>query len=125
VVKRVRLIGGNILLEIDKAGLGNWLFRRGDPAALALAEADRPGPPPTVESVSIEDSVVTFHDGQTGVSQQMKIAAMTATTRGIAVPVRIDLAAQPTACRWSSPGPSAPRPASRWSRSISSNRWPA
>jgi uncharacterized protein involved in outer membrane biogenesis len=88
-VRQVRLIGADILLETDKAGLGNWLLRPGaaPPATAGTAGA----PPPTIDSLSIENSVLTFRDGQTGVSQQMKIAAMKAAAAGPAAPLRIDL----------------------------------
>ena len=88
-VRQVRLIGADILLETDKAGLGNWLLR---PAAAAPpSRAGAADAPPTIDRLLIENSVLTFRDGQTGTSQQMKIAAMKAAAAGPAAPLRIDL----------------------------------
>src|SRR5438477_9837077 len=80
-VREVRLIGADILLETDKAGLGNWLLQ---PAAAAPSSTagSAGASPPTIDSLSIETSVLTFRDGQTGASQQMKITAMKAAAAG-------------------------------------------
>ena len=60
-VRQVRLIGADILLETDKAGLGNWLLR---PAAAAPpSSAGAADAPPTIDRLSIENSVLTFRDG--------------------------------------------------------------
>jgi len=89
-VRQVRLIGADILLETDKAGLGNWLFQ---PAAAAPSSSagTANAPPPTIDRLSIENSVLTFHDGQTGARQQMKIAAMKAAAAGLDAPLRVEL----------------------------------
>jgi uncharacterized protein involved in outer membrane biogenesis len=89
-VRQVRLIGADILLETDKAGLGNWLLHPAAAAPSSSAGASG-APPPSIDSLSIEKSVLTFHDGQTGRSQQMKIAAMKTAAAGPAAPLRIDL----------------------------------
>src|SRR5690242_13876830 len=72
-IRQVRLIGADILLETDKAGLGNWLFQSA--ATAPSSSGGAANAPPTIDGLSIKNSVLTFRDGQTGVSQQMKIAA--------------------------------------------------
>ena len=83
----VVLRGADILLETDKTGHGNWVFSHAETSS-GPAVASGEGPPlPEISLVKIRDSLVTYRDGDTGVSRSLRIDRLDAATKG----GRIDL----------------------------------
>ncbi|MEX0695910.1 MAG: AsmA family protein [Dongiaceae bacterium] len=89
-VKRIVLVGADILLETDKDGRGNWVFASA--AAPATAPADGgPTTLPTVNEVAIEDARVTYRDGVSGATQSVALTSLSATAADAASPIRFVL----------------------------------
>ena len=84
-VTRFRLTGADLLLETNTAGAANWLFAgkageiSGTPSA-APDDAASPAVPvvPLLKRVRIEDSVVTFRDGRSGLVSRLRIEKVAA-----------------------------------------------
>ena len=89
-VKRIVLVGADILLETDKDGRGNWVF--GSAAAPATAPAEGgPTTLPTVNEVAIEDARVTYRDGVLDATQSVALTSLSATAADAASPIRFAL----------------------------------
>lgn len=93
-VKRIVLVGADILLETDANGTPNWVFAETGTPAETEAPAESGAAPvlPTVNSVTIENSALTYRDGRTGVEQSVVLDSFTAEAPDAASPVTIDLA---------------------------------
>ena len=84
----VVLRGADILLETDKTGHGNWVFSHAETGSAGPAAASGEGSPlPEISLVKIRDSLVTYREGDTGMSRSLRIASLDATAKG----GRIDL----------------------------------
>jgi uncharacterized protein involved in outer membrane biogenesis len=68
-IKRLHLIGADILLETDNKGQGNWVM--GNAAAAAGA------PLPELDEASIENSRIRFKDGATGKLRSIAVDKLT------------------------------------------------
>ncbi len=95
-VDRIILEGGDILLETDKSGKGNWVFTAPGGAATTTATTAAPAEGsgmslPEVDTVQIRNSTVTYHDGVAGTTRSFKIDKLDAQTTG--GNISIDLAA--------------------------------
>jgi uncharacterized protein involved in outer membrane biogenesis len=76
-IKRLHLIGADILLETDTKGQGNWAMGNGASAG---------GPLPELDEASIENSRIRFKDGATGKLRTIavdKLTIQTADTHGM------------------------------------------
>ncbi len=84
----VVLRGADILLETDKTGHGNWVFSHAETGSAGPAAASGEGPPlPEISLVKIRDSLVTYREGDTGMTRSLRIDSLDAATKG----GRIDL----------------------------------
>lgn len=91
-VKRVVLIGLDLLAETDKQGRGNWQFGAAD--GKSAAPADKPsggGNLPLVRKVHIKDLRVTYRDGRTGEQTRLTLPSLDLGADGIEAPLRIAL----------------------------------
>ncbi|MBI3127834.1 MAG: AsmA family protein [Candidatus Tectomicrobia bacterium] len=86
-LKRLVLVGPDILLETDRQGRGNWMF--GEPGAGGGAGGGLPAG--LSVSLRLEDGLVTYRDGQTGEVQKLAIERMTTRAEGLEAPVTLDL----------------------------------
>ena len=89
-VKRVVLVGADILLETDPSGTPNWTFAAVEAAPAAPAEGG-PGRLPTVSSVAIENARLTYRDGVKGTSQTIALTSLSATAPDATSPIEITL----------------------------------
>ncbi|MDH3279960.1 MAG: AsmA family protein [Gammaproteobacteria bacterium] len=91
VVKRLVLDTPDILIEIDKAGRGNWLMG-------AAQSAPQPTPStfaiPVLDNVTVMNGRVTWRDGQTGVSDTITIGKLTIKGAGTGAALDVALAAR-------------------------------
>jgi uncharacterized protein involved in outer membrane biogenesis len=86
------LHGADILLETDKTGRGNWVFSHAETGSAGPAAASGEGPSlPEISLVKIRDSLVTYRDGDTGMSRSLRIDSLDAATKGGRI--ALDLAA--------------------------------
>lgn len=95
-VKRVVLVGADILLETDAQGTPNWVFSApGAPAAetesapTAEAASGSGAPLPTVHAVSIENARVTYRDGASGAAHSLALTSFSATAPDARSPIAI------------------------------------
>ena len=86
-VKRLTLIGGDVHLEIDKQGVGNWLIA-GD-AAQENAEPEEVVLP--FSEFRVLDTDVTFRDHRSGRTEKIKIARFQGRVDGGADALEVDL----------------------------------
>jgi uncharacterized protein involved in outer membrane biogenesis len=68
-IKRLRLVGADILLETDKNGQGNWVMGGGSSAGST--------PLPEIGQVIIENAKLRFHNGVTGNTRSLQIDNLT------------------------------------------------
>ncbi len=91
-VKRVVLIGLDLLAETDKQGRGNWQFGAADGKPAASAETSSGGGNlPLVRKVRIKDLRVTYRDGRTGEQTRLTLPSLDLGADGIDAPLRIAL----------------------------------
>ena len=84
----ILLRGADILLETDKTGHGNWVFSHGETGNADPAAAPDEGKSlPEISLVKIRDSLVTYREGDSGMSRSLRIDSLDAATKG----GRIDL----------------------------------
>ena len=84
----VVLRGADILLETDKTGHGNWVFSHAETGSAGPAAASGEGAPlPEISLVKIRDSLVTYREGDSGMTRSLRIDTLDAATKG----GRIDL----------------------------------
>lgn len=84
----VVLRGADILLETDKTGHGNWVFSHAETGSAGPAAASGEGAPlPEISLVKIRDSLVTYREGNSGMTRSLRIDTLDAATKG----GRIDL----------------------------------
>jgi uncharacterized protein involved in outer membrane biogenesis len=86
-IRRIVLVGPDVLLETNAAGTGNWLFRReGEPVTGA-----EPMPEIVLDVLRIEDAQIAYRDGKSG--HETRLAIERLTVDGQDDTERIDLAA--------------------------------
>jgi len=91
-VKRVVLIGLDLLAETDKQGRGNWQFGAADGKSAAAAETSSSGGNlPLVRKVRIKDLRVTYRDGRTGEQTRLTLPSLDLGADGVEAPLRIAL----------------------------------
>jgi len=90
-VKRVVLIGLDLLAETDKQGRGNWQFGVADGKSAPSAETSGGGNLPLVRKVRIKDLRVTYRDGRTGEQTRLTLPSLDLGADGIDAPLRIAL----------------------------------
>lgn len=91
-VKRVVLIGLDLLAETDKQGRGNWQFGAADGKSAASAETSSSGGNlPLVRKVRIKDLRVTYRDGRTGEQTRLTLPSLDLGADGVEAPLRIAL----------------------------------
>ena len=84
----VVLRGADILLETNKTGHGNWVFSHAETGSAGPAAAAGEGAPsPEISLVKIRDSLVTYREGDSGMTRSLRIDRLDAATKG----GRIDL----------------------------------
>lgn len=95
-VKRLVLVGLDLLAETDKQGRGNWQFGE-DTKAPATAEAAPAaastggGILPLVRKVHIEDLKLTYRDGQTGEETRLTLPMLDLGAENADAPLRVAL----------------------------------
>ena len=87
-IKRVVLVGADILLETKADGGGNWVMGAPD-AAPAEPSTGGPGTIPTVHLVSIEKSRLVYRNGRTGRSTVFKVDRLRARAENAGAPLKI------------------------------------
>ncbi|MSO89738.1 MAG: AsmA family protein [Rhodospirillaceae bacterium] len=94
-VRRLILIGPDVLLETDAQGRGNWeIARAGAPAAPApAAPSGGPARLPTVNEVEIRDATIVYRDAKTGARHHIVVAKLIGKADGVDSPLRLDLEA--------------------------------
>ncbi len=95
-IKRLALIGPDILLETDEQGRGNWDFSRDDepatyarPATAEQAALDLPN----LDAVTIENGLLTFRNGRTGKTTKIEVVRFDGRSASRRAPLEIDLVA--------------------------------
>ena len=84
-VTRFRLTGADLLLETNAEGAANWLFagQVGEESGTSSAAPDKKASPampvvPLLKRVRIDDSLVTFRDGRSGLVSRLRIERVAA-----------------------------------------------
>ena len=95
-INRVVLKGADILIETNRQGQSNYEFSAGPAAAAPRptdsgATASAPGKLPTIDRLSIADSVVVMREAQSGQITTFAVKSMDATGVGSAGATRVDL----------------------------------
>lgn len=96
-IKRIVLIGADILLEVDSQGRANYEFERSD-GAKKPAKEEKAEPaervlhdtyiaPPLVNEVEIRDSQLTYNDAKAGASYKVGIGKLVSVGGGLDDPV--------------------------------------
>lgn len=88
-VKRLVLVGADILLESDREGRANWAF--GEPAPEAAAPVSGGLRPPTVNDVLVEDSTIVYRDAASDTIRTVKLARLAAHADDLASPIGLEL----------------------------------
>ncbi|HEY4163092.1 MAG TPA: AsmA family protein [Dongiaceae bacterium] len=73
-IKRLRLVGADILLETDKNGQGNWVMGNGNSAGSA--------PLPEIGETTIENAKLRFHNGVTGRTHDLMVDKLVVSPNG-------------------------------------------
>ncbi len=93
-VSRVILVKPDVLIETDKNGKGNWVFKVDD-AKQAPAKKDAGGGSlPVVRLVDVEDAVFTYRDGVTGKTTVVAIDQLRAGADSLSSPLSLSLRGQ-------------------------------
>jgi uncharacterized protein involved in outer membrane biogenesis len=87
-IKRVVLLGADILLETRADGVGNWNLQ---PAARKSAEPEELPIIPTFDRVLIKNSVLVWRDGRTGDRHNIKIDRLRTRAAAADAPLKLDL----------------------------------
>jgi len=90
-VKRLVLVGLDLLAETDKQGRGNWQFGAADKKTPEPAAGSGGGMLPVVRKVHIEDLRVTYRDGRTGEQTRLNLPILDLGAEGVEAPLRISL----------------------------------
>jgi len=93
-VKRLVLIGLDVLAETDAQGRGNWVFAA-DASAAPAGDGEHGGGGgtlPVVERVRIQDVTLAYADGRTGERTTFGIKSLEASAQGLDAPLSFDLA---------------------------------
>ncbi len=95
-IRRLALIGPDILLETDEQGRSNWDFSRDDepatyarPATAEQAALDLPN----LDAVTIENGLLTFRNGRTGKTTKVEVVHFNGWSASRRAPLEVDLAA--------------------------------
>jgi uncharacterized protein involved in outer membrane biogenesis len=93
-IRRLALVGADILLERDAQGRANWLFgETADAATKASTPPSASGSAlPSVDRLSVEDTRLTYRDNRSAESHTLTLDRLTAATDDATDPVEIDLA---------------------------------
>ena len=94
-VKRLILSGLDVLLETDKKGTGNWVFKSSAEKKPDDASSgdEGGGALPTVNLVELRDIRFIWRNGQTGATQKINIARLEARADGASSPLDFTLQA--------------------------------
>ncbi|HEX6103590.1 MAG TPA: AsmA family protein [Alphaproteobacteria bacterium] len=98
-IERIVLSGADIRLETDANGVGNWVFKQGQPEE--AAPEPQPAPEesgetilPAFDEVTVEDSLLTYRDGRTGQVTTLAIDKLRAAAPSQTAPMKIELVAR-------------------------------
>lgn len=89
-VKRVILVGLDLLAETDKQGRGNWQFGADSETPVAQ-EAPGGGVLPVIRQVHVEDLRLTYRDGRTGAETRLTLPALDLEADGADAPLRVSV----------------------------------
>ncbi|MDA1089071.1 MAG: AsmA family protein [Proteobacteria bacterium] len=89
-VKRLVLVGLDLLAETDAQGRGNWVLGSADQKT-QKAESKSSGLLPVVQKVRIEDLTVTYKDGRSGQKTALHIDTLDLQTDGLGAPMTVGL----------------------------------
>ncbi|MCH8238238.1 MAG: AsmA family protein, partial [Proteobacteria bacterium] len=94
-VKRLVLVGLDLLAETDAKGLGNWELTgpagKAEKPAKPEPSSGPSGPLPVVNLVHIEDLTVTYRDGKSGQSKTLGLDNLDVRTDGLGKPITVSL----------------------------------
>jgi AsmA family protein len=101
-IERIVLSGADIRLETDANGVGNWVFKQGQPAEPAPEPEPQPADAqpagemvlPAFDEVTVENSMLTYRDGRTGQVTTLAIEKLQAAAPSQSAPMKIELAAR-------------------------------
>lgn len=93
-VRRLVLVGVDILLETDENGRGNWLWGGAEAEAGAPPEETAGGGivVPTFDVVDIRDATLTYRDGKSGEEIRLRLDRLEASAPDLASPLTFELA---------------------------------
>lgn len=103
-VKRLVLVGLDLLAETDKQGRGNWQFGAVEDKAPAAESGSGKALLPVVRKVRIEDLRLTYRDGQTGKETRLTLPKMDLGADSTSAPLRIALEGDVNGERFSADG---------------------
>ena len=89
-VKRVILVGLDLLAETDKQGRGNWQFGTVSETP-AATESSGGGVLPVIRQVHVEDLRLTYRDGQTGEETRLTLPALDLEADSADAPLRVSV----------------------------------
>jgi len=93
-VSRVILVKPDVLIETDKNGKGNWVFKVDDAKQAPAKKKSGGGSLPVVRLVDIEDAVFTYRDGVTGKTTVVAIDQLRAGADSLSSPLNLTLRGQ-------------------------------
>ncbi|HEV8388879.1 MAG TPA: AsmA family protein [Dongiaceae bacterium] len=76
-IKEVLLRGGQVVVETNKQGVGNWVLDLGPQTATPTSTTTASGLP-QIDRMTIEDVTLLYRDGETGTKQTLAIKRFTA-----------------------------------------------
>ena len=92
-VKRLVLVGLDVLAETDAQGRGNWVFAAADTATAEPADGGGAGGSlPVFHLVRIRDVTLAYVDGLTGARATLGLESLEASAQGLDAPLTFDLA---------------------------------
>lgn len=87
-VKRLVVVAPDILLETDAEGRGNWEMA-GSAEDATAAESDGDVVVPSIDNAVLRDAIVSYRDGKTGETIQLKFSKLALRRTAAAVPLEV------------------------------------
>ncbi len=106
-IKRLVLVGFDLLVETDARGRGNWEMGPAETTKRGKGEekADESSAPlPVVQKIRIEDLTVTYRDGKKGEKTTVHLDSMDVETAGAGAPMVLSLAGNINAAAFQASG---------------------
>lgn len=88
-VRRLTLVGADVLLETNAKGEGNWAFWSKEKRAETLARGQGSKASTAIQNLHIRDSLFTFYDGRSKLVSRVHIHEIAATAASLDAPLKI------------------------------------